>query len=267
MITSSHRNSYLFLFFVSLVLTTSLSGQKINNTAFQGGEKLRYVGSFNMSSVWTDIAEVVLETATVEGQQVPMLQLKGTAKTYTSWDSYFKIRDSYQSWVLTTTVEPLIFKRDMYEGGYTNDSKYVFKRKTKIAVCKQKRKDGSEKEQTVDITENTYDVVSMLYYVRNLDFDKFTLNKIIPVTILIDNKLETIQIKYLGTETIKVDKIGNTTCYKLGISLKNENIMKNKATNNIWLTADKNRVPVFIKADIPVGSIQIRLVEATGLRN
>jgi hypothetical protein len=43
--------------------------------------------------------------------------------------------------------------------------------------------------------------------------------------------------------------------------------MKNKSTNNIWLTADKNRVPVYIKADIPVGSIQVRLIEASGLRN
>jgi hypothetical protein len=220
-----------------------------------------------MSSIWTDIAEVTLEVASVKVQETSLLNLKGTAKTYTSWDTYFKIRDSYQSWVSPTTVEPLIFKRDMYEGGYTNDSKYVFKRKSKIAVCKKKHKDGSESEQTVTITDKTLDIVSALYYARNLNFEGFTANQTVPLTFLIDNKLETIYLKYLGTETIKVDKIGNTKCFKLGISLKNEDIMKNKSSNNIWLTADKNRIPVFIKAEIPVGSIQIRLIEATGLRN
>jgi hypothetical protein len=265
------NNNFLYIICFSLILSAVFSqfitAQKISNTAFQGGEKLKYVGSYNMSSVWTDIAEVTLEVTSVTSQGVPLLNLKGTAKTYTSWDTYFKIRDSYQSWVTPNTVEPLIFKRDMDEGGYTNDSKYVFKRKSKTAICKKKNKNGSETEKKVTITDNTLDVVSVLYYVRNLNFDKYTINQTVPLTILIDNKLETIQLKYLGTETIKVAQIGSTKCYKLAISLKNEKIMKNKATNNIWLTADKNRIPVYIKADIPVGSIQVRLIEASGLKN
>lgn len=259
--------TYVTLLILNLTTIPFVSAQKITNTAFQGGEKLKFVGSYNMSSVWTDIAEVTLEVTSVTSQGTALLNLKGTAKTYTSWDTYFKIRDSYQSWVTPANVEPLIFKRDMYEGGYTNDSKYVFKRKSKTAVCKVKHKNGSESAKTVAITANTLDVVSVLYYVRNLNFDQFTVNQTVPLTILIDAKLETIQLKYLGTETIKVAQIGSTKCYKLAISLKNEKIMKNKATNNIWLTADKNRIPVFIKADIPVGSIQVRLIEASGLRN
>lgn len=266
-------NKKVFPYNILLIAAFSFSGfslataQKITNTAFQGGEKLKYVGSYNMSSVWTDIAEVTMEVSSVNLQGTPLLNLKGTAKTFAAWDTYFKIRDSYQSWVTPTTIEPLIFKRDMYEGGYTNDSKYVFKRKSKIAVCKKKNKNGTENEKTVSITANTLDVVSVLYYVRNLTFDQFTPNQSVTLTILIDNKLETIVVKYLGIENLKVAQIGNTKCYKLAVSLKNEKIMKNKATNNIWLTADKNRIPVYIKADIPVGSIQIRLTEATGLRN
>lgn len=258
-------------FVALLVLTAStwvvINAQKVENKAFQGGEKLRYVGSYYMSSLWTDIAELTLEVKSVTSSGVPLLHLNGTAKTYTSWDTYFKIRDSYQSWVLPTTGQPLIFKRDMYEGGYTNDSKYVFKHKSKTAVCKEKRKDGSEKENTVTITDNTYDVISVLYYARNLDYETFAVNKTVPVTILIDNKLETLYIKYLGKENIKVAGLGNFYCYKLGISVKNEKIMKNKLNNNVWLTADLNRVPVFIKAEIPVGSIQLRLAEMSGLKN
>ncbi|MBN2486755.1 MAG: DUF3108 domain-containing protein [Bacteroidales bacterium] len=258
----------IFVFSVLCLISSHfVEAQKITNTAFQGGEKLRYTGSYYMSSVWTDIAEVTLEVSSVNSQGTALLNLKGTAKTFASWDTYFKIRDSYQSWVTPVTVEPLIFKRDMYEGGYTNDSKYVFKRKSKVAVCKTKRKDGSESVDEVSIKDNTLDVVSVLYYVRNLNFEQMALNKVVPLTILIDNKLETIYIKYLGTETIKADILGSTKCHKLGVSLKNENIMKNKSTNNIWLTADKNKIPVYMKAEIPVGSIQLRLTEASGLKN
>ena len=50
-------------------------------------------------------------------------------------------------------------------------------------------------------------------------------------------------------------------CYKLSVSLKDEKILKGKDLNNIWLTADAKRVPVLIKAEIPVGSIQVRIAE------
>jgi hypothetical protein len=51
----------------------------------------------------------------------------------------------------------------------------------------------------------------------------------------------------------------------LGISVNNK-ALTNKESNNIWLTADKNKIPVQIKAEIPVGSIQVRLVEAKGIK-
>ncbi|MBN1119280.1 MAG: DUF3108 domain-containing protein [Bacteroidales bacterium] len=264
---TKHLTHMFLIVLLNLFCYSSIYAQKITNTAFQGGEKLRYIGSYYMSSLWTDLAEVQLEVKEVSSSNIPLLHLNGTAKTFASWDTYFKIRDSYQSWVLPTTLSPLIFKRDMYEGGYTNDSKYVFKQKSNTAISKQKRKDGSINERTIKIVDNTFDVVSVLYYARNLDFENYSVNKTITVTILIDNKLETVYIKYLGKENIKVSGMGSFYCYKLGVSLKNESIMENKLDNNIWLTADENRVPVFIKAEIPVGSVQIRLVEMSGLKN
>lgn len=245
----------------------NVSAQTTSNSAFQAGERLKFVGSYNMSSLWTDLAEVELEVKEITTSKTPLLHLKGTARTYPAWDNYFKIRDSYQSWVLPSNLKPLIFKRDMYEGGYTNDSKYVFKRKSNLAVCKKTNGDGSVRERNVTITSNTYDVVSMLYHVRNLDYENYQVNKRIPITILIDEALQTIQVIYLGKETIKVNDLGSVECYKLGLSLKDDSMLENNSANNIWLTADLNRVPVFIKAEIPVGSVQIRITEMHNLKN
>ena len=237
------------------------------NTAFLAGEKLTYTGSYNMSSLWTDIARVTLETSEAKAANQSLLNLRMTATTFTSWDNYFKIRDLYQSWVDPVTTLPLVFKRDMYEGGYTKDAKYVFKRKSLLAIASDKRKDGSIKQTSIKITPTVHDLISVLYYARTLDYSAMPVNKVIRVTVLIDNKLETINIKFKGIEDIKIEKYGTRKCYKLGVSINNEKIVKTRETNNIWLTADKNKVPVLIKADIPVGSVQLRLTEMTGLRN
>lgn len=254
--------SVMFAFFVFSVFS-----QPVANKAFKGGEKLTYTGSYNMSSLWTDIAEVTLEVTDANASGTPLLNLRMTASTYTSWDNYFKVRDLYQSWVDPANCLPLVFKRDMYEGGYSKDAKYIFKRKSLTVLENNKKKDGSVKQNTIKITTETHDLISVIYYARMLNYKTMPLNKVTPVIVLIDDKLETINIKYKGTEEIKTAKYGTLKCYKLGVTINNEKIVKNKETNNIWLTADENKVPVLIKADIPVGSVQIRLAEMTGLRN
>ena len=127
--------------------------------------------------------------------------------------------------------------------------------------------DKPVKKKTVAITSTTFDLVSALYYIRNIDFSKDKVGAVHPITVLIDNELVKLYAKYRGKEKIKAAGFGLKECYKVGVSLKEEKIMKNSAKNNIWLTADKNKVPVLIKAVIPVGSIQIRLSKYSGLRN
>lgn len=137
------HNFYLtYLFRITLLFTGAfpLISQTVKNTAFQGGERLKYTGSYNMSSLWTDIAEVTLEVIETKAASKPILNLRMTASTYISWDNYFKVRDLYQSWVDPVSTLPLVFKRDMYEGGYTKDSKYIFKRNSLAALAIEKKK-------------------------------------------------------------------------------------------------------------------------------
>jgi len=258
------RKIFVMVFFLSGFAGMS---QTVVNNAFKSGEKLTLIGSYYMSSLWTDLVEIKMEVHDVPDSKVPLYRLAGTAKTYSSWDNYFKIRDSYQSWITPTTGLPVIFKRDMDEGGYTKDEKYVFKRKSLQVTSTEKKKNGTIRNNTVAIKANTHDLVSMVYYVRMLPYSTYKLNQTVVLNVIIDEKLENITIKYKGTENINVGKYGSKKCHKIGISIGNQKIVKTKETNNVWLTADANCVPVLIKADIPVGSIQIRLSEMTGLKN
>jgi hypothetical protein len=257
-----------FFFFSILVISSNdVFGQDIVNKAFKEGEKLKFVGAYYMSSLWTNLAEITMEVTKVTSGEKTVLRATGSAQTYTNWDSYFKIRDVYQSWIEPENCKPLIFKRDMDEGGYSKDEKYVFKRNSGVVNSEVKKKDGTIRKNAIPITPVTYDMVSALYYVRNLDFDKMPIDKVIPITVIIDEFLETVVVKYKGTETIPVGKYGNKKCYKLAVNIQNPKIVKYKETNNLWLTADANRVPVLIKAEIPVGSIQMQITEMNGLRN
>lgn len=241
--------------------------QVVSNNSFKSGEKLTFIASYYMSSLWTDLAEISMEVTDIKTSSQELYRLKCTASTYQAWDSYFKIRDLYESYVDQQSVKPYLFKRSIDEGGYKKSYKYIYKWKLgKVNVTTQRKTDPEQKFQ-IDIEEQTYDLVSVLYMIRNIDFLSKKVGDKINIKVLIDAKEEIVTVKYIGKENVEVSDYGKKLCYKLSVSLRDDKILKGKDSNNIWLTADKNKVPVLIKAIIPVGSIQVRLAKMTGLRN
>jgi hypothetical protein len=75
-----------------------------------------------------------------------------------------------------------------------------------------------------------------------------------------------VTIKLLGKETINT-AIGKKDCYKLAISINNSNVLKGSNGNILWLTADENKIPVYAKFKIAVGSGELKIKSATGLKH
>jgi hypothetical protein len=217
-----------------------------------------------MSSLWADLAEVKIDVADLNSGGKSLYVITATASTYSNYDSFFRIRDLFQTYIDRTQVKPYMFKRVVDEGGYKFDMKYVIQRNTLQAKFEFNRS-GNTRNEIIKITENTQDLVSVLYYVRTLDFEKMPLNKSLAIPTLIDDKVQDVVLTYKGKETVKTDAFGSVSCYKIGVSAKNKGIV-NKESNNIWLTADNSKVPVLVKAEIPVGSVQLRIVEAKGIK-
>lgn len=254
------------LLLVLFITFTSFTNKLINNTKnnyIKSGETLTFIASYSMSGIMTDIAEVKMQTSTVKTKTRELLRLKCTASTYSSWDNYFRVRDLYESYVNPKTLIPSLFKRSIEEGTYKKRIKYLFKRKSKIAISTLNKKGKKDFKTNVPINYNTLDIVSAIYNIRTLDFDNFAIGKKITKKLIIDSQIETISVKYLGKESIKMGKYGTKECYKLSIGFYGKGLEKAKGGKYIWITADQDRLPALIKATIPIGSIQIRLKNFT----
>jgi hypothetical protein len=70
----------------------------------------------------------------------------------------------------------------------------------------------------------------------------------------------------LSKETISTN-IGKKECYKLSISLNNNDILSGENNNLLWLTADANKIPVYAKFKVPVGNGELKIQSATGLKH
>ncbi|MDD5016416.1 MAG: DUF3108 domain-containing protein, partial [Atribacterota bacterium] len=89
-------------------------------------EKLVYAASYNMSGLMTHLAQVSMQTETIKTTKKTFLHLSWEAATFSKWDTFFKIRDLYETYVDPATLAPSLFKRSTFEGGYSITEKYIF---------------------------------------------------------------------------------------------------------------------------------------------
>lgn len=244
------------ILFLLIISALTLSAQiKINPN-----EKLVYTASYTMSGMLTSFAQITLQTKTVKTSDKTYLNLNMQATTFSKWDTYFKIRDVYESYVNPTTLVPSMYKRDVLEGAYTKTEKYIFKPDRKTIVATSKRKSDLEKTNTFTTGSSTMDIVTALYKLRTFDYANKKAGDIISVTIVFDEKEIKASVKYHGKEKIKAGPLGEVECYKISINSQTET-MKGKTGNYIWITADSKRIPAFFKFQIPVGTGQLTLTE------
>jgi len=177
---------------------------------------------------------------------------------------FFKVYDIYESYFFKDKILPKNFIRNIDEGGYKKNLKIVFNQQTQKATVKDFKKNTSKEYSFV---ENSQDMVSVFYYLRNsFSLDNLDENDEISVDMFFDSENYKLKIKYLSTELLNTN-FGKVLCYKIQPYVQSGRVFKKNESLTMWITADKNRIPLKIKADVLVGSIRIELESFSNLNN
>jgi len=248
-----------FVFGIGLICLSNSSGPKypkVNNQSFQIGEKLRYRISFG----FVDAGEAVLETKATEikGANRSLYHVIGTGRTLGAFNAVFKVNDRYESYIDQQSIMPWFFHRRVDEGGYKIKQDYVFRQHS------EKVDNGKGKNFTAPM--GVQDMISCFYYARTLDFTNIKKGKIFVIPTFMDDELFDLKIKYMGDEVIDIRK-GKFKCMRFVPVVQTGRYFKHEEDVSFWITKDQNRIPILIKAKIPVGNVKMQLVGYYGLRN
>jgi len=227
-------------------------------------ETLIFSGSYELGGMMTNLAQVTMRTEPMNTSKKSYLRLSIEVSTFDKWDSFFKIRDLYESYVEPITLKPSLYKRNVLEGGYTKTEKYSFNAAGTSLTSVASRMKRAETKRTLNVPASASDVVSMVYKLRMIDLSKIKNGQSLPFVIIFDEKQLPVWVKLLGKETIPAGNLGKKECYKLSISAKT-NKLKGADKNLIWISADSKRIPCLIKFSIPVGVGQVTLLKAAGV--
>jgi hypothetical protein len=242
---------------VLVIITLGFSSQK--ERAFDSGEWFKFrvhYGLFNAGYATLEVQE-----ATKNNKKV----YHAIGKGYTTGMSrfFFKVEDNYESYFDKETGKPYQFVRKIDEGGYKKNQEGFFNQSdNKIFVKDYKNKS----ENTFLIPENTQDIVSAFYYLRNHSaIDKLKAGESITIDMFFDNETTKFKLKFIGKEDLDT-KFGLVPTLIFRPLVQSGRVFKEEESLTVWISDDDNKIPVSIKASLAVGSIKADLDAFKGLK-
>ncbi|GAO45065.1 hypothetical protein FPE01S_04_03080 [Flavihumibacter petaseus NBRC 106054] len=228
----------------------------IRNVAFKHSESITFKVFYTLAGVYIGAGEAKFIASLEKLNTTPVYHLVGDGKTYSFYDSFFKVRDRYESYVDTASLQPYKFIRNVYEGGYTKYQTVAFDHQNNKAVTN---------EGVFNVPNCVQDVVSAIYYARNIDFSKYKVNDRIPFSMFLDNETYNLYIRYLGKETIKT-KYGKFKAIKFKPLLVKGTIFEGGEKMEVWVSDDANHLPLRVESPISVGSVKVDMMDYKNLR-
>jgi len=257
----------LLLFFVFIFQNKNAFSQcEIKNKTFKNNEFVKYQVYYNWGFIWIKAGEVTFLAKDTTINNVELWKFISTGKSYPSYDWIFKVRDHFESIAYKENLSPLYYHRKTLEGSLLTDNEYVFNHKKKKIYSSTYNSDSELKIDTLEMSDCIFDVLSATYFTRSLDFSNMKINDSIPITTIMDNEKINIYVKYLGKEDITHKNKKKYKTIKFSTTVAEGSVFEEGEQIVVWVSDDKNKIPILIKADILVGSVKVYIMEKKNLK-
>ncbi len=256
------------IFFLLLFSSNAKAQCSVENFSFQTGEKVTYNAYYNWHFIWLNAGVVNFNVESRNYHNTDSWFFSAYGKTFSGYDHFMKVRDTFEVFVDKANFQPLFFNRVTKEGSTESHHKYYFNY-TQKHIHTQIKKDKSIgfKDSTVILKDCTNDLLTMVYKARNLDFEHYEEDDKIPIRMIVDGITYDLYIRYMGKETISNRDGRKFRCLKFSPLLVPGTIFESGEDMTVWVTDDLNRIPIIVEAKVLVGSVKAVFVDATGLRN
>ncbi|MBX0291114.1 DUF3108 domain-containing protein [Hymenobacter sp. HSC-4F20] len=239
--------------------------RSIPNTSFERGEVLQYKVHYGLINA----AEATIEVdgAVHRVNERPCYRATVTGRTTGSFDYFLRIRDTWRSYIDTTSILPQRFFRNIEEKSYRKRETVDFDHVRDIANVESHKKDKNDvKRGSFKTPNNVQDLVSGFYFLRTLNYDQRRPGEVIKVQGFFDDDVFNMDVIYKGRETVET-KAGVIRAIRLVPKMPSNKLFKGENAISVYLSDDRNKIPVLIQAEMFVGSVKVDMYKYKGLRN
>jgi hypothetical protein len=247
-----------FLIFLIFPLLFSFDAQR--EDAFQTGEWFKFRVHYGLINAGYATLEV--QDGVINNRKVYHVIGKGYSTGMSRF--FFKVDDLYESYFDKVTGNPYKYIRKIDEGGYTKNQEGFFNQASDRVLVKDYE---NKTEKTFVIPNNTQDIVSTFYYLRNYPtINKLKVGESVAIDMFFDEETTKFKLKFIGREDLNT-KFGVIPTMIFRPLVQSGRVFKEQEALTVWISDDDNKIPVRIQANLTVGSIKADLDGFKGLKN
>lgn len=228
----------------------------MKNTAFKEGEVVKFEVFYSTLGAYIGAGEATFTTLLERFNGKPVYHVIGEGKTYSFFDNFFQVRDRYESFIDTASLLPYKFIRNVSEGSYKKYNNVTFNQAANTATSTN---------GVFNITDCMQDVMSSVYYARNIDFNKYKVDDRVPFDMFLDDEIFHLYIRYMGKERVKT-RYGKFNAIKIKPFLIKGTIFEGGEKMTVWISDDPNHIILRVESPISVGSIKVDMMSYKNLR-
>lgn len=210
-----------------------------------------------MGKSWVSAGKVRFLVKDSIYKKQPSYYVEGKGKSLKSYDWFFKVRDKYASFISKANLKPIHFIRRVREGDFSLNYDYKFNYQKLSSSVEEKRKKDT-KYDTIQITNCSYDIMSSVYLSRSINFESLSINDSVTIDIILDKEIfNDVAIIYKGIKKVTDQNGKQINCIHFQLDLIEGTIFKGNEKMDVFVSNDENKVPIYIEAEIIVGSVRV----------
>lgn len=240
-----------------------------DNKYFKPGENLTYDLYFKYGIMASKAGYASLFTQKTQYGSQSAYKMSLVSHSTGAARRFFKLDDTLVAF-MDVKLKPLAFWKDAHEGddNVVERQTYSYQPDGSIHIRARRLKNGEERHNVLLTTQScTYDMISIIYYARTLDYDNMQRNSKTNVVFISGKKKVNMQIHYEGLERVQANNNRTYTCYKLALTILDDAFVNQENAMRVYITNDLNRIPVQIESRLKIGSSRAVLRSFAGLKN
>ena len=239
------------ILFTMLLVAAIVLPQQVWGRDF-GNETLNYEIVYHWGMIWKHAGDATLSLKKTSSGYNAQL----TGKTRSWADKVYPVRDTLKC-IMDAKLRPLRYEKLTHEKDYyaRDVVKFSYNYSHTSAHCTRYRKSGTT---TIDLSAKAqaYDMLSVFYMLRNLDYNELSRNKNYTTIIFSGKEKEYLTINYKGVETIKMRDGSKLKAHRIAFKFTQEGGKKSSDNITAWMSTDDSRIPLMLVGKLPVGEVK-----------
>ncbi len=227
----------------------------VSDTPINLGERLE----FKLSYGWFTVGRAVWATdknyQMMSGEKC--FKFKVTARSAGLAGIFATVEDEWGEYMRPDFI-PLMAYRDLSEGKYVLDEKSYFDYTKREIRTEKIRKGNVKPTEYYSMDKDRLAMLGGFMQMRCIDYSKYKPGDRIRIEAFFEGEPYELDVIYKGKEMLK-SKVGHLQTYKLVPLMPENKLFPGKEPITIWISADKNRLPLRADANMYFGSAYVEL--------